>query len=334
MVLKKLKELISINKYINNDIYEYVFFNKTKQTRKLSYFLSPDIELYSSPLNPLFSFELESSKKSMIKSFEIISLRDGVLFLMDFFYKNPNPDRIDPILVIDEKLSPLVPAKWREKVVLRKIISLNMTLSEKKKKIIIFISPDKRSSPIEIIKNEISKIKTLIDSDFEIKLFFSSVNKRGEEEAYLDDLWGYKLVQLITAEFLGNNVEVLNWKEYLAADVSGCYFHLLNPLMYYFSDSYVEHNAFSRGALPLFAKDEKLSEESCILKLTVNHGFVLHREFSTELPIDKNLPEIIFKRITMEKVDSDDYKNLKLVSDEFMDWAADVSSELYKHKAI
>ena len=155
MALKKIKELIAENRYISNDIYEYAFFNRTRLTTKYCDFLSPDSKLYSSPLNPLFSFELESTNKYLLKSFELISLRDGVLPLLKFFRKNPAPLKIDPVVIVDECLSSLVPIVWRERVVLRKMVCINKNISLTQDKVIVFVSPEKKSTPLDIVKKEL-----------------------------------------------------------------------------------------------------------------------------------------------------------------------------------
>lgn len=330
MALEKIKELITNNKFICNDMYEFAFFNRTRLTTKFCDFLSPDSKLYSSSLNPLFSFELDSSNKYLLKSFELISLRDGVLPLLSFFRRNPAPEKIDPIVVVDEELSSLVPITWRERVVLRRVVCLNKTISKPQNKVVVFVSPEKKSIPLEILKNEMSKLKKKIEKNCEVIIFFSSVNRRGEEEVSFDDSWRYRVFQVMVNELSGYNVRVLDWREYASEDFSGSKYFFINPLRYYFTDSFLHHDILQRGARPLFELNEEL-ETKCILKLSACHGFVLHQDFSKEYAIDKGMLEYILKNEKVEKIDKDDYASLHIASDEFQSLAHDVSIDLY-HK--
>ncbi len=328
MALESLKDLIEKNNYSCNDVYEYLFFNKTKIAEKYNAFLSPDSNIYNSPLNPLFSYEIDNSNKKILKSFDYVSLRDGVLPLISFFYENPAPQKIDPVLIVDSRLSSLVPLEWRERVVLRNIIHTGNVQVSPQKKIVLFVSPDKFSTPLTCLESEIFKLKNHIENDDKLYVLFSSVNRKGEEEISEEDAWGYKVFQLMLNKFKDKEIKVLDWKSYRNIDLSECRYAFINPLKFYFTDSFLEHDALQRGCIPLVVSDHKFASDF-ILKISQNHGFHLHQNFEPVHIFNNQMLDYLRPSSALENSKMNDFSNIKLATNEFKDFAWDISLELF-----
>lgn len=332
MALKQLRDLIGKNKYINKDVYEYIYSNQKDLSRKYVSLLSPDSKLYSSALAPFFSFELENPAKDVLKLFELISLRDGVLPLLNFFHSTPTPEKADPILVVDCALSSLVPREWRSKTVLRELVCLKKDASLANSKVIIVISPEKNSTPLNIVRNEIRKIKNKINASCEILLFFSSVNRVGVENIQIEDSWRYKLFQSILVELADCRVRVLDWKEYSSEDLSSSRCFFINPLLYYFTDSYLYHDLLQRGSTPLLNDGNANGDSRYLLQLSANHGFALHQDFVSEYSEDKMMLNYISANKKLAKLEKNDFGSIALAGEEFCEKATDVAVDLYTNR--
>lgn len=328
--LKKLQQLMDKNRYMSNDAYEYIFAHRTPLTIKLTAFLAPDSKLYSSPLNPLFSWELEGHQKNWLKSFEMVSLRDGVFPLLQFFINHPQPESIDPIVVVDQELSTLVPEAWRAKVVLRQMVSTGNFYTQKKNSLLLFVNADARTMPLNILKEELVALQNEIENNSEVLLFFSSLNRKGEEDVQYDDAWKCKVMQVLCECIPREKIKVLSWQDYLDRDISGCHFYWLNPLRFYVSDSFLIHQALLRGALPLF--ESKPLEISHFIKLSAHHGFNLHQHFDTEDKLDLKILAYLNKFKRSEVFDNDDYAKLQLANDDMAEWASRIALDLYGAK--
>jgi hypothetical protein len=328
MALDKIISLSEDSKSYATYSYEKLLTFSSDLSEKYRTFLSPDSNRYYSHLSPLFSFELESSIGNHLKSFEVISLRDGVWPLLRFFALNPAPHEIDPILVIDSSLSSLVPPEWRTKVVMRNLFFEKETIVKKRSKTIFFISPDQKSNPLVVVKQKITELQQYISKDQELYFYFSSGNLMGEENAEKEDNWGYKLMLLLTENLNGRKMHILNWEEYLSLPLNNFNYYSLNCLSFIFSDSYLIHDAAQRGARPLI-EDGGFNEDDFSVNISINHGFNLHCRFDDyffpeyQSDFKKFFPASIF-----EETKRDDLAHVKLSTNDFKEWASDVAQKV------
>lgn len=295
---------------------------------KFREYLSPDSESYKSVINPVFSYDFEIGAKDFISELKVFSLRDGVMPLMRFFAINPLPLTHVPLLVIDEGLSALVPPEWREKIVLRHLFVKEA--EERDNKIFLFLSADVYSLPLAMLNEELEKIEKQIKPSDELFLFFSSMRMRGEGEAINDHAWGYKCLQNFLAKFDQSRIHILSFSELLKADVAKSRFYSINPLKFYFSDSFLIHDMCAKGAKPLLPLPKVESDVQ--LQLSFYHGFSFHQNFSN-FPGEKYLQtqrDLYSQIVPYSK--SRHYSDIhdKLYPKDFMDWGSDVSLALYR----
>jgi hypothetical protein len=324
--LKKIAELGEEAKSYATFTYEKMMTFSSDTGEKYRTFLSPDSNRYYSPLNPVFSFELETSVGNHLKSFEVVSLRDGVWPLLRFFALNPEPHEIDPILVIDSSLSSLVPPKWRDKTVLRKLFFEKELITKTRSKILILVSPDKKSCPLECIEQTLEEMAQKIAPTDEIFFYFSSVTLMGEEDAEKNENWGYQLLLALSRKFHGRKMHVLDWESFTSLSLSHFKYVFLNPLNFIFTDSYLLHNVSQRGAIPLIEETEPEASSDTRVNISINHGFSLHSRFDDYLFSNGKLafnPSSIFVEVR-----GDDLGLVKLSTDDFKDWSYDVAREL------
>lgn len=295
-------------------------------------FLSPDSNFYSSSLNPIFSIELAYFSESYLELTQVFSLRDGVLPLLKFFSLNLAPKKVGPVLIVDSELSSLVPNIWRPNVLLRCNYNNQSDVMNCRQKL-IFISPTMFATPLDLIEEEISTLVKISSPNDEIVLFFSSVNLKGEGSSFYDKAWGYKILQKIINQFRTQNIKIINWSEYLGMDLLGWKYFFLNPLKFYFTDSYLVHNASSRGAIPLF-KQKNQFQDFLKFDLSINHGFILHNNFNVYNSYGmENLTDQILEFDILKHGTKATHQSSKYCTYEFRDWTIDVARDLRQKNA-
>ncbi len=315
MSLENIHELIEKNKTASIFSYEKIWTHPTPMHRKFWTYLLPDSHAYHSTINPIFSFELEENQFKGFRIFPLLSLRDGVYPLMKYFAINPVPHEIDPVLIVDSKFSRLVPKAWRDRVVLRDLFVKNKILDIKQKELLLLISPDKDATPISLFEKEMDKVASQISAFDSVSVLLSSCAFLGEEGHNEDFSWGHKLLKIVFDKLPGKSITILNYKEFQKKNVSEVKFHFLNTLQFYFSDSSLLHDLLRRGAMPLEKSVDK-KENDIFINISMNHGFILHKNFSEEeIVMNETLKEKVFKG----SIYASEEENL-LSTKEFKDW--------------
>ena len=249
--------------------YEKLTSEPTVLGSKYKNFLSPHSKFFYSPICSLFSFELISRSGNYIKTFDAVSLKDGLLPLSYFFMENKIPHEVDPILLVDERLKAIIPKAWCNNVVLKKIVCTKFLPDVKK--LVLIVTPDSKTSSSQEIERELQKISSAIKPDTEIKIFFTKAQFRGEETVEVGEGVAGKIYHKIFNEFKNHNCQVLDWSEYLSTSAYNSHYFVLNPNLFYFSESYLEHDLLQRGACPLFQE----SKEEIDIQLSLTHGYAL-----------------------------------------------------------
>lgn|GEM_PF-721627 len=295
---------------------------------KFREFLSPDSEAYKAVINPVFSFDFEIGSKEFISELKVFSLRDGVMPLMRFFAINANPYEHVPLLIVDSSLSSLVPPEWREKVILRE--TFVEVKSEASNKILLLLSADPHSLPLDILDLELEKLAAVIKPADEIHLLFSSMRLRGEGEAINDHAWGYKCLQKILLRFRQNVLHVVSYPDYLKTDYKNFRFFFINPLKFYFTDSFLFHDLCSKGAMPLF--HQKVGDQKPQLKLSFHHGLSFDQNFQPFIG-EKYLrtqKDLYSQIVTYSHSGRFSDIHNKLYPADFIQWGSDVATSLYR----
>ncbi|MBC7427778.1 MAG: hypothetical protein H7336_04140 [Bacteriovorax sp.] len=332
---KNLINIILSNPAYSKGLLEPIDFAPRYLLNRFLEYLSPDSKRYYSVLNPIFSMELEYSPDNRIEQVNVVFLRDGVMPLLKFFILNPAPFDPGPLLIIDQNLSALVPESWRNKVLLRVGYHKTSETSESSEfsgesKKLFFISPIELSTPMDLIETELAFISDHIQEGDELLFYFSSASLRGREHSVDDKVWGYKILEKIMTKFRANPIRILDWKEYVSLDLSDVKYYFINPLQYFFTDSFLFHDAAQRGAKPLMIEAVSTLGNSFMYEVSHYHGFVIHQNFESYQSYGvENLAGLIFELSMSDKDKKISPRTLNLASEEFKDWAQDVARDLY-----
>lgn len=299
---------------------EKIWDQRTAVSQKTTLYLSPDSNPYCSRLNPIFSFEVE---ENYLHYFNVLSLRDGVYPLLRFFFLNPIPHVADPRIIIDEKLSSLVPEAWREKTLLRSLYTNEKVFPKRIEECLILISPDEDSLPLDIMEKELLKLAEKTRNYAKISFYFSSCIRKGEEYAEAVSNWGYTALNAVHKAFEGRNIEILDWGKLQKKNVAKVCFTHFNPLSFYFTDSFLTHDLLQRGAM-LLEEQKPLKNAIHREELSMNHGFDLapwpdnqKRSFYDQVDLKKLLGDEIrekpaFKGYTFVTLTNHSFKQFAL----------------------
>lgn len=303
-----------------------IWDNRHGLARKYPLFLSPDSISYSSRINPIFSFEIEK----FLNSFNVISLRDGVYPLLRFFFMNPVPLNKEQIIIIDEKLSLLVPNEWRANIFLRKIFTKEKLFPVISEECLLLISPDKDNLPLDILLNELDKKSQIINDASKISLFFSSCNKIGEEYASEDKSWRFIVLQALLQFFPDKMIEVLDWDNLHKKKMNGVKILEINPLQYYFTDSFLIHEFYQKGAIAAETSISSKEEWHCE-HVSIYHGFYIYPLSDNHKSIyESDKVKKTFREPINIEVGPKNYTDLKLTTKSFQDFCSDKARQIYQ----
>lgn len=310
---------------------EKIWKERTPVSQKATLYLSPDSNPYCSRLNPIFSFEIESGEENYLRYFNILSLRDGVYPLLRFFFLNPTPHTADPTLVIDEKLSSLVPVAWREKVLLRRLYVNEQVFSKEADECVILISPDQDALPLDVMESEFKKLAENTKHYSKISLYFSSCIHKGEEYAEAVSSWGYNVLNAFHKTFQGKEVEILSWSALQKKGMSKVAFAHFNPLHFYFSDSYLTHDLLQKGA-SLLEKAKRPETSFFKEEISINHGYYLFpwKDSGKKSLYDQVQLKDLFGSEIREKPAVKGFTFVTLTNKSFKDYAVERARELYQ----
>ncbi len=146
--------------------------NKSKNQisqSKMEEWLGDYTHPYYSPLKPLFTSEIADPE--MIKDYEIVTLRDGLVPLLWFFRTNPDPSIFSNHFLVHHSLKQFIPQAWKSHIHYYSISS-NKKNTPPTKIILTGHIPDQYCSQ-ERIGNLITTLKLQIDK---LKLNFTSAD--------------------------------------------------------------------------------------------------------------------------------------------------------------
>lgn len=202
----RILEIINESNYSSVYSFEKITKNQEPLTEKTNAFLSPDSSFYFSPLNPVFSYELENTSGFLNGVFDFVSLRDGVLPLSRFFFLSDIYQTKPSTIIVDEDFCEIVPTSWQPFVVLRKLVKIEREI--KNNELLLVLSGSELSLPLDILENEIRRLD--LNSYRKIYLFIQPMNLMGEEEADFDPQWDLKLLMKVCEKIDIKKCSVIN----------------------------------------------------------------------------------------------------------------------------
>ena len=252
--------LVEILKNSLNSADLYSQFNSSKLWIKDSELLKKTMswlgfhaESYFSPLRGCFLFELDSMQS--LDYFSPLHARDGVLTLLQFFFKNPKPLTSKTLLLVHERLENLIPDQWQSNCLVYKKSPKNppFKTTAKKRLIIMNSALGANHCSASFARTAIENFKELA-GEIESFTLVNFMSKNNLEKDALETLSKEQLevfVQL-TNQF-GDKVEILTPQELYAEDLSNSKYFDLNEFNYFYSDSAFEDLVLCRGAKPLYS---------------------------------------------------------------------------------
>lgn len=258
--------------------------------------LAPYSDNYFSVLNPLFSkVYLELVKKG--HHFPVVLLRDGVIDLLEFVTKNPDPLVFEQRFMIHQKLSYVLPRAWLDQVMLFDFYHKpqnSFRIKTLRKRLIIstivnnfFISYDQ----IRVYFESLAKFAR--DQQLEVQLHFPIRENHYFKNAYKDQNQAFD-ISLIAFEIFGTQTKIISDKSLKSSsDFRDCYYAFIPEDRLCLSDNYLEHYLLINGAAPW--KGFKEINGAYQVSLSSQHGVYLFDALSEHYESSKYT--------TLEKLD-------------------------------
>jgi len=241
-------------------------------------FLAPHSQPYFSRLRPLFSFEVKSL--TSLNAFSHVLFRDGVVHLLRFFQRFPEPKGLMSKILIHQNLGPVVPPAWRKSILYYRVQAGER--NSQKDNLFLHISFIQFHSDEKAIKNLRETLERISGKIFVV----TGLNVlRGEDFLNYDRSYAFDQSHQL---FTGLNVEFIDLGAVTSA--LSLYKHessfmVFNPYQYWFSDSYLEHHFLNQGLNNL--GEEAMSGD--FIPLGPHHGMVIGKEGKVCSAIEKEL---------------------------------------------
>ena len=206
--------------------------------------LRPFANDYFHPLNPSFLYEY-NSLESMLE-FPLITARDGVSTLFDFFQNYPEPKMHGPHLLISHFLSPLIPSSWQNNCLAYNIFSFE-NLNSDLNKILLFGLSSTSYTNREVIKEKL--LSKILPSEVHLMLFVEDDPFYEPKREIVDNC--FPLMHEISRNIDGRKVIFHTYESFLQLnDLDEFYFLDLQENNFVLSDNSITQYLLSRGAKP------------------------------------------------------------------------------------
>jgi hypothetical protein len=326
-------------KIITNKV---LWLSEESLAHKYYYYLYPHSSLYQSPLIPIFLFELNDI--DFLNYFPAILARDGSLSLIKFFYTYPEPKNIKTTILINRKLSSLVPEAWQDNIAFYTFSSEATNVVEQSvENIYLSLFSDVHHCSYEFAKERLTTLKESMTPGHKPKInCFFNYNIPVGEELLKKHKTGhmFKITSFLTKLFIDFEIEYLNYEEITSSNMEDSVFLDLNECDFLISDCFVKHLCVSQGA-KIFKNDNKndeIDKNTYFVPYSFFHKLIITNEFSQtekanskimydELEKFKDIIDPIENKISRN---SNDFSEVELCSEELKSFAYHFSTK-YNH---
>lgn len=239
----------------------HLWSSPEENTQATKAFLSLHGRNYFSPLRASFLFE--HSSEASLSHFSPLLARDGALDLLHFFSrKNVIPNSK---FLIPEELTQLVPSPWRGQCLGYRYNQVHSSAQKVTKLLFVVSALGGKHCDEEQLQGLLEKYLGLLNIQ-NMQIFVSFVmpnvpdtfeqinghaTKALEQVLFIERQFSKRIHSIAFEDLLGKHLE-----EWAFLDV--------NPLKFYYSDSYIHHSLMSRGALNLESKWVTHPEGICL----------------------------------------------------------------------
>jgi|GEM_PF-5226229 len=205
---------------------------------------------YFSPLHASFLFEYKSLEA--VAYFSPLLVRDGVMTLLHFFFRNPQPNE-GVMLLLDQRLAFCVPKAWQDNVLFSRLQSRAVQDGWKPQKLLFVLSD---LGPWHCQSEELEKIYqrvAAIDGAQKLPIHFllNTAETLDSWEVHNEmQARGLQQMTFFQTRFQQFG-EVVSLHQIAEADLRNWAFVDVNPRLFYYADSYLKNILWSRGAVDL-----------------------------------------------------------------------------------
>lgn len=232
--------------------------------------LAPHSELYYSKCCPIFSYEIANLES--LNLFSSVLFRDGVVFLLDFFLRFPDPQDLRTKILVNEKYSCIIPKLWRDNI---SYFNYSSSLNSNSKNAIYIVNIDRElEETLEATREDLAKLRKLNIEDITLlPTMIKSNSKQGLINAPFN--------MASFAESLANEgIQFTSLDKVLGSDLSQSVFKVSDRLDLWCGDTFLRHQLCSHGAKELKDKTPNTYYES--LELSLFHEILVTDEINNE----------------------------------------------------
>lgn len=235
---------------------------------KYGEFLRPHSTPYFSRLRPFFSYEIKSLDS--LNQFTHVLLRDGLVFLLKFFQRFPDPGHLQTILLCHKDLAWVVPESWQGQFqYYERVQQLDSHLVSSENGVVKNLLILDLHSLDEFRENLEKKILPFKGEKIELLSFYNIM--RGEDIDNYDRAEILEFKEELSKHF--SSIENISWSELQG----GSHYHFLNlnEEGVFYRDSFVSHTLLSSGAKDIRARKVETLEGGDLVSVSPYHSFFI-----------------------------------------------------------
>lgn len=273
------------------------WFSKSDLIESMTELLGQHALPYFSPVKAAFLFQFKSIDS--LSYYSPVLARDGALTLLHFFLNNPMPSDPGIKIIINKKLSKLVPTAWLKNILTFKISNIENAQPKKRESLILIAS---MFGSRQSTKNFGTKIIDQFLKNFGHKpkqiILISTASQTANDPHTQEQLLKTFSELLFELAKTGIDVVIKSLEEMKGENLSDLYFQDLNEFNFYYADSFIFHLLLSQGAKELLVDQEPSAAVLKIIPLSFNHQLEIeelkHETHANSISLDtfRNSPTL------------------------------------------
>ncbi|MBK9294003.1 MAG: hypothetical protein IPM57_06090 [Oligoflexia bacterium] len=296
--LNRSKNLLTADWFSNHPEKKYSknFLPHTADSSSLKEILWPIAMDYDNPLNAVFLLQIPHLE--MLNQKSVWLIRDGLVPLMWFFNKNPNPKNVKSKLLVEQSFADFIPNKWRDRFGTYKIVTKNM---KPYKNICVSALLLEAYCSLDYFVNSLKESTNILDKNyFKMPKTSFFVHRFGYSNPANEQIYSSRFMLELFKHF-GLNFNPINWNQLSEQSEYNetLYFDFNEKLL--IADSFITHLILSRGGQILNDKNELSGK---YIPFSIFHGVL----------VEENLKKTNIKQLSNKDKNQYELLNKRLVS--------------------
>lgn len=255
--------------------------------------LYPAIKDYFHILNSLYLFEVKDP--SLINTFKVVFSRDGLQGVVHFFRQYPTPEKIRPFIIVADRLWPIVPQKWRKRVLTYSLYCQDLK-EEPIEEIYMYSFLTQTYSNLDVLKEKLKELNKIVKKSKKVVKVKAILFLREDplfpvqKDCYhFSFQYFQKLYEILDCE-----VQMVPWEAFAASKTfkNSMLFNLSNENIAC-SDDYMNHFFLRKQGRIHGHKNAEVDKQDIYVPISAYHGHYISEGTGENKAVKAEVDELI-----------------------------------------